>query len=692
MLNLKRIGTKIIIIVIAIIIMVMLAVTTRVAISEKRVFTNELMNKGESLAKFMAKVAPVSIMTYDVAMLESYVKEMTTDKEVLYAAILNKDGILLSAYLDKEKGITAGLRMGKGSETKELLKEVSSAKDVIEIEQPIAHQNERMGTIKIGLTKHLLKKKIREQILAMVIVSLIGISLAIGAIATYVTKGVVRPLDRDVSFAQAIALGDMTQRLDIKTDDELGNLGKTLNKMVEDLKGVIVKIKDSSTSITTISAQLSATSKRLFEGANIQMESVEVTSSSMTEMNYSIKSLDESVDVLSQLYNEVSSSILEMVTSISQVADSTKSLSSLVETSSSSVEEMSASIKQIAENAVVLSTAAEKTSLTIKGLTDSIKEIEESADKSAALSESVKRDASELGTKASEKAIVGMERMMGSVENASQIINRLEEKSKQIEQILTVITEVTDQTTLLSLNAAIIAAQAGEHGKGFAVVADEIKKLADRTAASTKKIAQTITSIQGEVQEAVTSMKEASMIAIEGMGLSKEVRGAFNKVLDGSTMSSQMTLEIKKAAKEQTKAAHQVNELVQTTTQMVREIAMSTQEQKKGSEQMMDVVETMRDVARQVQQATVEQTKGSRQISNAVETVKDRVESITRTTKEQQTGSNQTACAVEKIKDIARQNLDLSLAVNDVINNLGSQANFLKEEVKKFIIEADDKT
>jgi len=153
---------------------------------------------------------------------------------------------------------------------------------------------------------------------------------------------------------------------------------------------------------------------------------------------------------------------------------------------------LSATIKEVANNSAELAGAAQETQSAIMQIASSVKEVEQRAKESSVLSDKVKTDATTFGMSSIGKAIDGMQDIKVSVEKTAGYIKKLGGRSEEIGKILNIIDEVTDQTTLLALNAAILAAQAGEHGKGFSVVADEIKNLAERTSESTQEIGELI--------------------------------------------------------------------------------------------------------------------------------------------------------------------------------------------------------
>lgn len=506
--------------------------------------------------------------------------------------------------------------------------------------------------------------------------------IAVVIISIIIVK-VLNPLGKIINTLKDMEGGDLRKEIEASTIKELAT---GINSFIYSLREIIKKIQGVSESVVSVSSHININTDKISKGGVMQVEATEVTSAAINQMNTSIKGVADSAENLSQLADESSASVLEMTASINQIAQSADSLSRLVENASSAISEMSVSIRQVDENVDILSSSAEETASAVNEIATTIKGVEENVKESAVLSENVKRDASELGKKAIEKTMSGMERIKTSVDTTGAIINRLGERSQHIGKVLTVIDDVTDQTNLLALNAAIIAAQAGEHGRGFAVVADEIKDLAERTSASTKEIAQMIESIQTEVGDAVKAMRESLENVVEGTRLSKDASDALGKILESSDKSAQMVKEIERATREQSKGLAQVNEAVQKTTDMVRQIAQATQEQRKGSEQIVNSVEKMRDVSRQVRQATVEQTKGSKQINDAVESVNQQVHGIVKATKEQKTGSEQIVHAVEKIREITQQNLVLSSELKGTVESFLKQSDMLKVEVKRFVI------
>jgi methyl-accepting chemotaxis protein len=154
--------------------------------------------------------------------------------------------------------------------------------------------------------------------------------------------------------------------------------------------------------------------------------------------------------------------------------------------------------------------------------------------------------------------VTNVEGVARLIRHTSANIGQLDESSKQIGGIVKVIKEIADQTNLLALNAAIEAARAGEQGRGFAVVADEVRKLAESTTKATNEIGDLIKGIQGQVEKAVSEMREATQETDRGMKLVEQTETALRSVGDDSANAADNVRAISDAVQEQDAAIHQV--------------------------------------------------------------------------------------------------------------------------------------
>ncbi|MHB8834767.1 MAG: methyl-accepting chemotaxis protein [Candidatus Methylomirabilia bacterium] len=540
------------------------------------------------------------------------------------------------------------------------------------------------------VTIHYATSGVESKLSTLVFRLVLGLGLTlVGLVALlsfFVVRFVSRPLGLLVRHAETTAAGDLTSTITIASNDEFGILAGALNRMNANLLGMFEKVGAAFGDLEVVSRDIAEVSHRIAEGGAGQTTAVATVSSSIEQMNASIKSVVQSVEHLFSLAGESSSSMLEMSASVEQVAGNAEGLSNAVESTSASITEMTLSIRNVAENVGRLADLVTNTSSSITEIDSVVREIERNAGQGHELTREVDRMMREEGLAALRRTAEGMVAIRGSVSQAATVVRGLEARSHEIGSILGVINEVNDQTNLLALNAAILAAQAGEHGRGFAVVAEEIRELSARTASSTKEITKLIASVKQESTHAVEAMEDGTLKVEEGARTVEELGETIRRAAENSEKASGASRGIAQATTEQYKGIRQIAASSQTINEMAQEIARATREQSTGGAQIIKAAEAMRELAHQVKRAMSEQAKGIRVTSRASEESARLSQQVLNAAREEARGSDLVVNSIGSIQEVSNANAAGVKRLDQMVNILAAQAELLKAELARFKI------
>ncbi|MFC7302015.1 methyl-accepting chemotaxis protein [Cognatiluteimonas weifangensis] len=278
-------------------------------------------------------------------------------------------------------------------------------------------------------------------------------------------------------------------------------------------------------------------------------------------------------------------------------------LRSLVQTITDTSVQVASSAQETQATAMHLAEAAEHQAHEINSASDRINEIAASINqvsKNSAESAEVAQRSVRIATNGAgvvRQTIAGMDSIRDQIQETSKRIKRLGESSQEIGSIVELINDISEQTNILALNAAIQAASAGEAGRGFAVVADEVQRLAERSSNATKRIESLVQTIQADTNEAVSSMEQTTSEVVAGARLAEDAGTALGEIENVSTNLADLIQGISSAAQQQTAAASNITEAMNTIQSIT---AQTSQGASQTAESIGNLAQLAADLRRSV--------------------------------------------------------------------------------------------
>ena len=388
----------------------------------------------------------------------------------------------------------------------------------------------------------------------------VGVGLVLLIIGLVVARALSNPIRQATSFAGAVAGGDFSGVLDIRSRDEIGALAKALQSMVSKLKAMIEESEIKSRE----SAAQAEKAAQAAEEAQAATEKAERGRKVILDLAQRVEAVVTTLRTATD----------ELAAQVRNASESAARQREEVTSSTRSMEEMNHAVLDVARNAAAAAEASDRG-----------------------------RKKAQQGENIVGQSVQAINTVQSDTQSLKEEMESLGSQAEAIGAIMTVISDIADQTNLLALNAAIEAARAGEAGRGFAVVADEVRKLAEKTMHATQEVGAAIKGIQTGTRKSIEAVDRTAQTLESATHLVGESGASLSEIVRESNQVAEQVNGIAAAAEEQSASSEEVTRTLEHINSNATENAALMQQSSVAVEKLAQQAHQLQELVNQLRRA-----------------------------------------------------------------------------------------
>lgn len=452
----------------------------------------------------------------------------------------------------------------------------------------------------------------------------IGFSLSVVEIIRSLRESAVR-----------LASGDLTARVSCSSRDEMHTVAQSFNQAAGSFGLMIADIIEAATRL------------------NKSSDSLLDISGSMARYRSEMDEMNKKAQLVSSNVEHITDNIYQAAQATASVSSNISSISGAVEGLSQTVNNLASSSEQVSAGSEQVSNMVNETSNTVQTISRSAREVSFSVNSVAAAVKEINLSLNEVSRNC-ERSTEITDNAETRAREAKEMIQRLNESSRQIGKIVEVINDIAEQTKMLALNAAIEAAGAGEAGKGFNVVASEVKDLARQTAEATEEIRQQIEDMQAVMGKSVMSVQNITGVITEIAGITSNIASA---VTEQSATTGEISTSMIAAAEGVSLISREITELADNTENMALIVNQSSQGVGEIAVSASGISGTAEDLAQNTETASTrmaQMAENASRISQRASEIYEHIREISRVSVNSSSGAEETGRAARDLAELAK--------------------------------------